>query len=201
MKIVDVVQGTTEWKMARAGIPTASEFSSIITADGKPSKQRQKYLYRLAGERITGIPEESYTNGAMQRGQLLEEEARQYHSFIIGEEVKKVGLCLTDDGRVGCSPDGLINDKGGSEYKCPALSTHVGYLLENTLPTEYFQQVQGGLYVTERDWWDFCSYYPGMRPLILRVHRDEKFIKLLEPALKEFCHELDAVTAKLKKEG
>jgi predicted phage-related endonuclease len=197
MVILDVLQGSIEWKMARAGIPTASEFASIITTKGEPSKSRQEYLYRLAGERITGVPEESYTNGAMQRGVELEEEARQHHSFIIGEEVKKVGLCLTDDGKVGCSPDGLT-EKDGAEYKCPSLAVHVGYYLDGVLPTKYFQQVQGSLYVTGRERWWFCSYYPGMKPLILPVYRNEEFIKKLSIELEVFCSELEELVKKLK---
>jgi predicted phage-related endonuclease len=198
MKIVECQQGTPEWSMARAGIPTASEFNRIITTEGKPSKQKTAYLYKLAGERITGIPEESYTNGNMQRGQLLEEEARQHYEFVYGEPVTKVGFCLTDNGLAGCSPDGLVGEKGGLEIKCPTLSTHVGYLLDGKLPTEYVLQVQGNLLVTGREWWGFYSHFPGMKPLILRVERNEELLAKLKTALDEFCAELETIVQKIK---
>ena len=72
MKIINCIQGSPEWFQARCGIPTASGFEKILTASGKPSKQREKYLYQLAGEKVTGKPEETYQNGAMKRGTEME---------------------------------------------------------------------------------------------------------------------------------
>ena len=97
MKIIDVPQGTPEWFSARCGIPSSSNFDKIVTMDGKPSKQREKYLYKLAGERVSGITEESYTKGAMQRGKEMEDEARKLYTFHTGLEVQQVGFCITDD--------------------------------------------------------------------------------------------------------
>ena len=196
MRIIDVVQGTPEWFAARCGIPTASNFDKIVTSKGEPSKQRTKYLYQLAGESITGIPEETYQNAAMQRGIEMEAEARNLYSMTTGEELKEVGFCVSKG--CGASPDGLVGEKGGLEIKCPNLTTHVGYLLENTLPTDYFQQVQGNLLVTGRDWWDFQSYYPGIKPLIIRVYPDKNFIGLLENELRKFCLDLNVVIKKIK---
>jgi len=196
MKIIDCVQGTPEWFAARCGIPTASNFDKIVTSKGEPSKQRTKYLYQLAGESITGIQEETYQNATMQRGIEMEAEARNLYSMTTGEELKEVGFCLSKG--VGASPDGLVGEKGGLEIKCPNLATHVGYLLENTLPTDYFQQVQGNLLVTGREWWTFMSYYPGIKPLIIKVNRNEIFIKSLEVELEIFCRELQQIIKKIK---
>ncbi len=196
MKVIDCIQGSPEWYKIRCGIPSASNFDKLLTVDGKVSKQRTKYLYQLAGETITGIPEESYQNGAMLRGKEMEAEAKELYSLITGQEVKEVGFCLAEG--FGCSPDGLVAKKGLVEVKCPNLATHVGYLLENILPTEYFQQIQGQLLVTGREWCDFFSYYPGLKPLLIRVKRDEKFIALLEAELKTFCAELKEVVKKIR---
>ena len=196
MKVIDCLQYSPEWYAARCGIPTASSFDMILCADGKVSKQRTKYLYRLAGESITGIAEETYQNATMQRGKEMEAEARQLYSLITGEEVQQVGFCLADG--YGASPDGLVGEKGLLEIKCPNIATHVGYLLENVLPTDYFQQTQGQLLVTGREWCDFLSYYPGLRPLIIRVTRDEIFIKALKAELKKFCAELAEVRERIK---
>ncbi len=191
MKIVECIQGAPEWFSARCGIPTASNFDKIITTEGKSSKQRQKYLFQLAGEMVSGKPEETYQNSAMQRGNELEAEAREFYSFTAGEEVVQVGLCLSDEIMAGASPDGMVGEKGLLEIKCPTIAVHVGYLLKNELPIEYFQQVQGQLFVIGRDWCDFMSYYPGIKPLIFRVKRDEEFIKLLRIELSVFCQELE----------
>ena len=78
------------------------------------------------------------------------------------------------------------------------MATHVGYLLSKKLPTEYFQQTQGQLMVAEREWVDFVSYYPSIKPLIIRVERDEEFIKKLRVELNMFCEELETIINKIK---
>jgi hypothetical protein len=198
MKIIDCIQGSDEWFKARCGIPTASEFSSIITTQGKTSKSREKYMYQIAGERLLGKSVEGYTNGNMQRGQELEAEAREAYEIITSQEVRQVGFCLSDNGLYGVSPDGLIGDEGGLEIKCPTLPVHILYLLENKLPTDYIQQVQGQLLVTGRKWVDFFSYFPGIKPLIVRVYPDKEFIKMLRVELEVFCIQLKEVVEKLK---
>lgn len=198
MKILTLEQGTPEWHMSRCGIPSASNFDKIITTKGEQSKQRTKYLWQLAGETILGVPEETYQNGAMLRGKELEAEARGFYQVVTDADIEQVGFCLADDARFGCSPDSLVGEDGGLEIKCPNLSTHVGYLLDGVLPTEYFQQVQGNMLVTGRKWWSFLSYYPGIKPLLIMVERDEKFIKALDAELKKFCVELEETVEKLK---
>lgn len=196
MKIIDCIQGTPEWFAAKCGVPSASNFDKLLTTIGKPSKQRTKYLYRLAGETITGIAEESYQNAAMLRGSEMEAEARQLYQLISGKEVKEVGFCLSNG--YGASPDGLVGEKGLLEIKCPTMAVHIGYLIDGFMPVEYFQQVQGQLLVTGREWVDFMSYSPGLNPLIIRVTRDETFLKALRIELEIFCSELKDLVKKLK---
>uniref|UniRef100_A0A6H2A1P6 Putative exonuclease n=1 Tax=viral metagenome TaxID=1070528 RepID=A0A6H2A1P6_9ZZZZ len=195
MKIITCEQGSPEWYACKVGIPSASNFDKLITTKGEVSKQRTKYLYQLAGETITGVSEETYQNGAMQRGTILEAEAREFYQLITGEEVLQVGFCLAEG--FGASPDALVGEKGVLEIKCPIMSTHIGYLLDNVLPTEYIQQVQGELLATGRDWVDFLSYYPGIKPLIIRVNRDEKFLKALRVELEVFVMELKDLVKKI----
>ena len=196
MKIIECEQRSVEWFECRRGVPTASDFDKIVTSEGKPSKQRTKYMYELAGQKLGGLMEEGYTSAAMQRGILLEEEARLMYSTNI-KTVITCGFCLTDYGW-GCSPDGLVDDDGLIEIKCPSLAVHVEYLLKRECPTDYWQQVQGQLLVTGRNYNDFVSYYPGVRPLIVRVKRNEEFIKLLSKELTQFICELDELVNKLK---
>lgn len=199
MRIVDCTQRSPEWFAARVGIPTASNFDKIVTASGAPSKQRQKYLYQLAGERITGKTEETYQNAAMQRGTEMEGEARSFYEMMTGEKIDLVGLCLSDGKAIyGASPDGLVGKDGGIEVKCPLISTHVGYLLDWGLPADYFQQVQGGLLITGRKWCDFISYFPGLKPLIVRVEPDRIFQAILKVELEAFCKNLDELVEKIR---
>lgn len=198
MKILEHEQRTPEWYAARKGIPTASDFDKIITLTGSQSKQRQKYLYQLAGERLGGVVDEAYQSFAMLQGIEKEAEARALYE-LIKEPVQEVGLCLSDCGRFGCSPDGLVNEDGLVEIKCPIISTHVEYLLKSKdeCPIEYFQQTQGQLFVTGRRWVDFVSYFPGLPPLVVREEPNEVFQKLLRKELEAFCQELDDIVKKL----
>lgn len=198
MRVIDVQQGSQDWLKARAGIPTASSFDLIITSKGEPSKQRQKYLYKLAGEKIAGIPEESYKSVQMARGNELEEEARKFYQFVTGNLVSTVGLCLSDCGSYGASPDGMIGDKGSLEIKCPSMAVHVEYLLNGKVPTDHYQQTQGQLLVTGCEFLEFISYYPGIKPLIIRVEPDAKFQQALKSELLAFVQELEEITNKIR---
>jgi hypothetical protein len=196
MKIINVEQRSPEWYAARLGVPSASNFDKIVMVKGERSKQAEKYMYKLAGEILSGTAEESYQNAAMQRGTELEAEARNLYQMINDVEVEEVGFCITDG--YGCSPDGFVGDDGLIEIKCPQMATHVGYLLDAKAPTDYFQQTQGQLLVTGRKWCDFVSHYPAIKPLIVRVERDEKFLKALKSELESFCQELKDIVEKLK---
>lgn len=199
MKILEFEQRSPEWYAARKGIPTASEFDKIVTIEGKPSKQRTKYLYQLAGERLGGIVDESYQSFAMVQGVEKEASARALYE-LLHEPVQEVGFCLSDCGKYGCSPDGLVGKKGGVEIKCPIMSTHVEYLLkcQDEMPSDYFQQVQGSLLISGRDWWDFVSYFPGLKPLILREEPNDVFQRLLKKELDLFNEELNEIVENIK---
>jgi len=199
MLVLDVEQLSPAWFAARCGIPTASNFDKIVTTKGESSTQYKKYLYQLAGELVAGSKEETYQNAAMTRGIELEGEARELYELVTDNAVDEVGICYAnEDKKFSCSPDGLVGEDGTLEIKCPLMATHVEYLLKGKLPTKYLQQVQGQLFVTNKKWCDFVSYYPGLRPLIVRVSRDEVFISKLETALTNFCTELLTVTIEIK---
>jgi len=189
MIILDCEQGTEEWFKARAGIPTASCFDKILSSTCKPSTQANSYRYKLLAEWMTG-PQETMTNEWMERGKELEEDAREVYQFIKGDDVDQVGLIYKDDKKlVSCSPDGLVGGKG-LEIKCPAPHTHVEYLLKGAMPAKYIPQVQGSMYVSGLDQWDFMSYCPGMPTLILTIERDEKYHNALDECLLKFIDKL-----------
>jgi len=196
MRIIDCIQGTPEWFAARLGVPSASNFDKIVTTKGEPSKQAQEYMYKLAGEYVSGSQEDTYQNAAMLRGTELEDEARAYYQMLNDVMVQQVGFCIADG--FGCSPDGLVGEHGLVEIKCPSVAVHVEYILNGKLPTAYFQQVQGQLLVTGREWCDFISYYPLLRPFIIRVGRDSDFIDTLAKELKSFCKQLNETSERIK---
>lgn len=184
---------------ARVSIPTASIFDKLITSKGALSTSRAKILYQLAGERLLGAKEETYQNAAMTRGIELEGEARLLFQMMTGLEVREVGLCYYDKRKDrACSPDGLIGETEGLEIKCPSLAVHIEYLIANKVPTKYFSQIQGSLYITGYERWHFFSYYPGIKPLHIIVERDEIWIAKLGKILDEFVIELDKTFNQLK---
>jgi len=197
MIINNCEQGSDEWLEARLGIPTASNFDKIITASGSRSAQANAYMGKLLGEFIQGEVEQGIYTDDMERGNRLEPMARAFYEAITGSYVDEVGMVyLNKDKVVSCSPDGLMDAKG-LEIKCPKLGNHIGYTLDGKLPTKYKAQVQGSMWVTGLDQWDFMSYHPNYEPLIITVERDEKFIEKMEQVVLEFSQKLEELKSKV----
>lgn len=186
-------QGTDEWRQMRAGIPTASEFATVLAKGrgGGESKTRRTYLLKLAGERLTGEPAESYSNGHMERGKAMEAEARDAYAFMRDADYEQVGFIR--NGNAGCSPDGLIGDDGMVEIKTKLPHLQLEVLLANELPAEHVAQCQGALWIAEREWLDFVSYWPRLPLFTVRVQRDEAYIARLKIEVADFNSELDAI--------
>lgn len=198
MKVLDCEQGSLEWTAIRCGVFSASNFDKLITTKGEPSKQAQKYIYRVAAESVSGIKEDSFQSAAMQKGIETEQEAVDFYELDRGIEVQKVGFCLDDSGFYGCSPDRLVGDEGLLEVKCPLPSTHVDYVMNGGLYQDYFQQVQGQLFITKRKWCDLMSYSRGLRPIIERVYPDAAFHAKLDAVIKEALFQFNEAVEKIR---
>lgn len=199
IEIIDCDQSTPEWFAARAGIPTASEFSTVMARgkDGGTSVTRGKYLRQLAGEILTGeVAPEGFTNPHMERGKVMEDEARDLYAFMRDADPLRVGFIR--NGRKGGSPDSLIGTDGGLEIKTAIPAIQIDRLQRGILPPEHKAQVQGSIWVAEREWWDFMSYWPKLPPLIVRVYRDDAYIAEMSKAIDAFNEELDAVVASIR---
>ncbi|GAA0603308.1 lambda exonuclease family protein [Paenochrobactrum glaciei] len=193
----DIVQGSPEWFEARAGIPTASRFSTVM-AKGE-GKTRSEYMRTLAGEVITGEIEESFSSPHMERGKLMEDEARETYAFINSVEPYQVGFIRNGD--KGASPDSLIGTDGGLEIKTALPRIQIDRLERNRLPPEHKAQVQGNLWIAEREWWDFVSYWPRLPMLIVRVYRDEEYIKTMSDEIDRFNDEKAALIERIRAYG
>ena len=192
MRTVIAPQRSEAWFAARRGVPTCSRFDSILTPKtGRPSSAQESLINELIAECIQppegGFIKPAYVSPEMEYGMRLEAEARcAYELEHATGPVTEVGFLLHDSGLFGGSPDALVGEDGGVEIKCPNLATHIGYVREGVLPSEYRCQVHGYLVVTGRAWWDFFSYARGAQPLHLRVTRDD-FTAKLEAELRAFC--------------
>ena len=205
MIVLDCEQGSREWIEARLGIPTASEFKRIVTATGKLSTSRHDYLDILLYEYCYGEPKDEFGgNEWVDYGKSMEPQAFEYYSFIHDIEPEKVGFVYRDDDRMaGCSPDALVGDEGGLEFKCPAPWTHIRYCREGIVPKEYYCQVQGCLWVTGRKWWDFVSYCPDFKQqaFIVRATPDEAYQDALNEYMPKFIKEVRKGRAWLDEQG
>lgn len=159
MRILKLEQGSPEWIEARAGVITGT---SLKQALGKTSKD---YIYELIAETVA--PEaDSYVTEAMERGTELENEAIQRYELETGTITEEVGFCLHDTHDwLGLSPDRLIKEKGkykkAVEVKCPATKTHLKYIAEDKIPSEYWYQVLQYFIVCDTlIELDFVSYDP-----------------------------------------
>lgn len=197
--INDIPQGTPEWMDLRLGNPGASNASKILTTRGERSKQAEEYILQLAGELVAGKQEETYKSFHMTNGLDREEEARSVYAMEYEVDIEQVALVYKDDRKMfHASPDGLIGLNSGIEIKCPMLKTHIKYLFDKRLPTDYFSQVQMTLYICEREYWQFLSYYPDLPIFTIKCERDEKYISRLAEELEKFCYELAGKIKELK---
>lgn len=198
IEIFECEQGSPEWFSVRLGMPTASEFATLLSTgrSGGESKTRRTYLYKLAGERITGTPMESYTNKYMERGKALEPEARDYYQFLTNSKLQRVGFIKNTN--KGCSPDSLIGNNGMLEVKTEAPHLLIERLETDKLPDDHYAQLQGNLWVSEREWIDALIYFPGMPASLKRVFRSDEYIKNLAIAVDKFNDELDSLVERIK---
>lgn len=202
LQIINCEQGEPDWFAARLGIPTASMFKTVMAKGkgGGASETRKLYMQKLAGEVITGEPMDNYTNDHMARGHSWEAEARNLYAMMADVEPIRVGFIR--NGNKGSSPDSLIGDRGGLEIKTALAHIQIERLLENRLPPEHKAQVQGNIWVSERDWWDFVSYGGEKLPaLIVRVNRDNEYIKTIEDEVERFNDELADMVARIRRFG
>jgi hypothetical protein len=199
MKIIDIPQNSLEWLNARAGIPTASEWDALVTPkfEIRKGKMVTTYLAQKVAEAWTQSPIANFMGIDMEFGQVLETEAIPWFENFYDTAIQRVGFITTDDGKLGCSPDGLLGHDSGIEIKCPLANTHAKYLLAGELPEEYVHQVHGSMLVTGFSSWTFFSYRRGFPPLKLIIERDEKIIAVMCEALDAFLEKFNSAMNRL----
>ena len=198
VEIIDVEQGTEEWRKVRMGIPTASMFGTVMATgrSGGESVTRRKYMLQLAGERLTGIPLESYTNAHMERGKEQEPQALAQYQFDTDYDITRVGFIRC--GRAGCSPDGLVGTDGMVEAKSALAHILIDIHLRKRAPPEHLPQCQGNLWVAQRKWIDLVIFCPGLPAYKERIARNEDYINSLASEVGAFNRELDSVVGYMR---
>ena len=200
-------QGSAEWLAARAGCLTASAIADMLakTKTGEAAS-RANLRARLVAERLTGIPQDGFSNAAMQWGNEQEPFARAAYEIHSGNLVDQTGLVMHPSiPYAGASPDGLIDDCGLVEIKCPNTATHIEYLLSGATPKKYQPQMLWQMECTGRQWCDFVSFDPRMpehlQLFVVRFERDEERLDDLRKEAIAFLAEVDALILQLTKKA
>jgi len=189
-------QGSPEWLEIRRGKMTASHLSDVMakTKTGWGAT-RKNYLSRLVCERLTGKVVETFKSAAMERGNIVEAEARTAYEFYINDDVAQVAF--VDHPKIemcGASPDGYVGVAGLVEIKCPESTKHIKNLEGGNIDGTYLKQMQWQMACTNRQWVDYVSYNPNfpeeMKLLVQRVQRDDEMIKEVETIVQEFLDEV-----------
>lgn len=198
-------QGSDEWRRCKLGVPSASNFSRLVTGTGKPSASLSDYAAELASEMYAGKTLDEFDGNIwMNRGRELEAEAISWLEFTRDIIIQRVGFCTLDDGSAGCSPDGLIGDDEGVECKCLKaerfIEVNTYFNKHGRCPPAYTAQVQGSLWVTGRARWTLLFYNRDLPPLAIAVTPDPAYHAQLAEAVRQVCKERDAVLASLRRE-
>lgn len=186
----DIIQNTEEWLQIRLG-----KFSASVCADLLMDKKTVGYtglIQKIIEERITGLPCESKKfqgNQFTERGHELESMARTDYEFRNLVTVKQIGVIEFDEW-VLCSPDGLIDDNGLYQAKCPIFNTQLEYLKTQKVPTNYYKQMQFELFVSGREYNVFNSFHPSLPPVDIIVYRDAVMIQQIEDRIIEAKEEI-----------
>lgn len=189
-------QGSVEWLAERAGHATASRFKDVLAKiKTGEAATRRAYRLQLVTERLTSLPVESYENAAMKWGIAQEPFARQSYEEQKGVIVEQVGFIKHPSVEwCGGSPDGLVDADGMIEIKCPYVSTvHVETLMGG-MPQEHRAQIQGNLWILDRQYCDFISFDPrmpeGLQLYVERIERDDEYIEKLSKEVDAFLSEV-----------
>lgn len=199
-----IEQGSKEWLELRLGKVTASRITDVL-AKGKSGEAltREDYRYELVVQRLTGDPGESFTNAAMEWGTATEPQARIAYEAFADVFVEQVPFVLHPTiENFGCSPDGLVQDVGLVEIKCPSSKNHIKYLNAGKPPAKYVPQMQCQMAVTGRQWCDFVSFDPRLPPdlqlFVARLDRDVAYIMSMEAEVDKFLKEVETMFTQLK---
>lgn len=200
-----IEQRTDEWFAQRLGKVTASRVSDVIakTKTGY-SSSRMNYAAQLVCERLTGLPQESFSNAAMQWGTEQEPFARAAYEIKSGSFVDECGFIDHPSIHMaGASPDGLIDSDGLVEIKCPNTATHIDYLLGKKPPEKYMPQMAFQLLCAKRVWCDFVSFDPRMpkelQLFVVRFVPEKDYMEMIETEVSTFLQEVSAKVEALQK--
>ena len=95
----------------------------------------------------------------------------------------------------GYSPDGFVGGLGTVEIKCVKETVQLETISGAVCPKAHLSQIQGGMWVTNRNWCDFVSYSPNLPDhlsiFVFKVVRSDAAILFIDRDVRAFLQELD----------
>ena len=169
------LQRTEEWRLARSGRLTASQFGAALGLSPYCSRQE---LWR----QLTGRTDPFAGNEATEWGEAHEKDALHAYEVATGRLIEPSAFIPFSDWS-GCSPDGWVMDgdkRGIVEAKAP-----YSQRIYADIPDHYRAQVIGQLGITRADFADFIVWTP-YEHRIWRVEAEPQTWDRMEIALREF---------------
>lgn len=193
---VDVQQNTDEWFNLRLGKATSSNFDKIMANEGKAfGNPAIEYAQKIATEKVTGVRDERGFKGKyFEDGHTIEPIAIREYEIVNFCDVTNGGF--NDCGTLGDSPDGNTLNVGCVEVKGVIQNTQWKRLKKGGYDLAYKWQIQGHIWLGDKQWCDFISFCPEMpinkQLYTHRVYRDEDMIKKMNDRIaNDFLKEVD----------
>jgi putative phage-type endonuclease len=199
IEIYNIEQGSEAWHELRAGRVTGTRFKELMAA---PSTDTYKSLVnKIVGESLSGVQDDTYKNGIMEQGTEREPLAAKQYEFEYETQLNEVGFVINKEIHpefAGVSPDRMDDDGNIYEIKCPLIHTHIKYLRDGKLPSEYKYQVQGQLLITGAYNCTFISYVPNLPLFVLDVYPDHELHKQMKDRLNDLVLEVLGILKELE---
>lgn len=134
MDIIEVEQGSLEWKRLRCGRVTGTRFEDVMGTE----LARTQLIAELIAEELTEQNKNIRTTPEMERGTAEEPFALKRFEALTGKKITKQGLWVSSEYPwLAFSPDGPIVTKGKVtevvEVKNPDSKTAIFYRLTNSI--------------------------------------------------------------------
>jgi len=179
-------QRTEEWFKKRNGRVTGSNVGAIL---GLSPFMKREDVMRDMVRQYHNAPSEFTGNPATNYGTYNESNALAGYELKFNRKVVETGFHTYEDW-LGASPDGLINDDGLIEVKCPygQRDKNPPEFKSIDYQTHYWLQIQIQLLVTGREW---CHFYQWSAhgEMLETVWANPLAIEEYLPKLKDFYNE------------